>query len=86
MTPLLERPHVTNLLGVDKLADAIPSDVVPHKIIESIEEFCTEWGYAEIVIQYDNDVPPLGIILDAYEGEDNVDSRTIWFMDYQLPF
>lgn len=86
MEEILNRPHVTNLLGVDKLEDVLPSDVVPYKIIESVDDFCNRYGYSEIVIQEDGHEEPLGLIVDAYDGEDNIDSMTIWYMDYQLPF
>lgn len=78
-TPILERPNVTNLLDTDDIYQAVhctKKDIV----IESIEDFMGMYAYSEIVIQYDGD--KLGLILDAYDGEDHIDSKTIWFMDY----
>lgn len=87
ITPILERPNVTNLLDVDKLIDAIPDEIYhKDKIIKNIDDFCDKYGYSEIVIQADGHEKPLGLIVDAYEGEDNIDGMTIWFDDYYLPF
>jgi hypothetical protein len=50
------------------------------EITEIVRQFFLTYKGCKIVVQNDND--KLGIILDAYEGEENVASETIWFDDF----
>ena len=74
-TPLLNRHNVSNLLDSD--------DVVNEYILKALESFYIKYSRYEIVIQNDGD--NLGIIIDAYNGEDNLDSEIFYFRDW-LPF
>ena len=94
-TPLLERPNVTNLLDVTVLEDCYPTELggdiftaeAGKMITARIESFYNRYQDKDIVIQLDGHEEPLGIIIDAYNGEDDIDSDCIWFDQYiDLPF
>ncbi len=79
--PIFKRPHVTSLLETDSLLESLwkhncTEQNVIH-ILKGVDDFCKRNGYSEIVIQYDGE--ELGLIVDAYDGEDNVDAETYWF-------
>lgn len=77
MTALLERSNVVDLLDDNKVVTQ------NERILEALEKFYNENPYAEIIIQDDGD--KFGIMIDAYEGENNVDCEIFYFDDY-LPF
>lgn len=72
VTPLLDRPNVIDLLD--------EGTIIKDEVMEILEDFYGKYCTSEIVIQEDLD--KLGIIIDAYNGEDNLDSETIWYQDF----
>lgn len=57
----------------------------PEAIEEGLINFIRKnSGASDIVLQEDEE--GLGLIIDAYDGDDNYDGQTYWWDDYNLPF
>lgn len=53
-------------------------------LIEQLVKFIQKYSGYNIVLQDDEEL--LGLIIDVYDGEDNIDGATYWYTDYELPF
>jgi hypothetical protein len=78
ITPILERPNVTNLLDNDRMVTMNPT------LLNGLENFYLKYSNSEIIIQ-DHGADKKGIMIDAYNGEDNINSE-IFYIDEWLPF
>ena len=79
--PILQRENVTSLLDTNTLMETLWLNCrQPTLMVNLVKEFYNKYPYCEIIIQEDGD--SLGIIVDAYSGEDNMDSITLWYEDF----
>ena len=78
---ILDRDNVTSLLDTNTLMETLWLNCgKPSKMMGLINDFYQKYPYCEILIQEDEE--SLGIIVDAYSGEDNMDSIALWYQDF----
>ena len=79
-----EEPYDLYLNGQKVAVVNLGEDAV-MAVVEDVKNFIKDVRFntsTTITIKNDNDVPPVGIIIDVWDGEEWVDGRTLWFDDY----
>jgi hypothetical protein len=69
-------------LDGEKVATMPVGEDAAIEIVKVINTFIKNKAYRGITVNIQNDNDKLGVIIDLYKGDDNIDSLTLWFDDY----